>query len=435
MPEEFDVIVVGARCAGSPLAIDLVQRGLRVCVLDRARFPSEVPSTHLVQPSGVARLQRLGLGERLVATGAPPLEHGTFVIDDVAIAAGPAVTRLLGSALCVRRVTLDALLVEAAAAAGADVRIQTGVVGLIEEDGVVRGVRTEAGPLRASLVVGADGPHSSVARFVGAAEYHVTEPGRFFLWAYYEGAAGPVRRARLGKVGDIGFLAIPTDDGVFMAGVAPSMDARAAYMADVEGSFAGALAQLDEVPDVLHSATRVGPIRRMTNWHGYFRQATGPGWVLVGDAGHFKDPTPGQGISDALRQGEHLAAALEAGLGTGDLPRHLQDWWRWRDDDAWDMYWFARDMGAAGPSPKVAVEIFRDISRSPDGAERFMRVLDHDLRPSELFTRRRGLRAVARAALARPGLTPTLLSEVRSVVGDQRRRRRLRPEHGRVGEI
>jgi 2-polyprenyl-6-methoxyphenol hydroxylase-like FAD-dependent oxidoreductase len=333
-------------------------------------------------------------------------------------------------ALCIRRITLDSLLVQMAEAAGAQLRTQTPVVGLIEEDAVVRGVRTETGTLGASLVVGADGPNSAIARFVGAREYHVTAPGRFFLWAYFGHAAEPQGRARLGKLGDIGFLGMPTDGGLFMAGVAPPMAMRDAYLLDVERGFAQGIAHVEELADVLRPATRVGKIRVMARWHGYFREATGPGWVLVGDAGHFKDPTPAQGISDALRQAERLAPAIEAGLGDGDLARHLGAWWRRRDDDAWEMYWFANDMGAAGPNPGIVAETIRDLSCEPDGAEQFMRVLNRDVAPSTVFSPRRRLRSLVRLAASRPGALPRLVFETRALVAAEARRRRQqrRPE-------
>ena len=68
--ESFDVVVVGARCAGSPLATMLARRGLKVCVLDRARFPSETPSTHMIQPCGAGVLDELGVLDTLMSAGA-----------------------------------------------------------------------------------------------------------------------------------------------------------------------------------------------------------------------------------------------------------------------------------------------------------------------------------------------------------------------------
>ena len=112
----------------------------------------------MLHPSGVARLERLGLLDKLLATGAPPLDQGSFVIDDVRLEMdGRIAKRFEAPWLCVRRVTLDSLLVEMAREAGAQVRTQTSMVGLVEEAGVVRGVRTETGTISAPLIVGADG--------------------------------------------------------------------------------------------------------------------------------------------------------------------------------------------------------------------------------------------------------------------------------------
>src|SRR5256885_14422426 len=80
MQEHFDVVVVGGRCAGAPLAMLLAREGLRVCVVDRARFPSETPSTHGIQPSGVTILERLGLRER-VEPQAAVIEAGIVKLD------------------------------------------------------------------------------------------------------------------------------------------------------------------------------------------------------------------------------------------------------------------------------------------------------------------------------------------------------------------
>src|SRR4051794_17459891 len=393
MAEQFDVIVVGARCAGSPLATLLARAGMRVCVVDRAGFPSDPPSTHGVQPSGVRILDRLGVLEPLLKVS-PPIEHGVAAFEDIRLELG-GVSELMGwPMVSARRVTLDALLLEAAAGAGAEVRTRTSVTGLVTEAGRVAGVETTAGELRAPLVIGADGARSTVARLVEAPEYHRTPAGRVFLWAYYEGLAADDGGIRLGKIGDHAFLANPTDDGLFMAAVAPSVERRDELRRDREAGYAAGLRQWPELHASLDGARRVGPIRMMWRWHGFFRRSAGPGWALVGDAGHFKDPTPGQGIADALRQSVELAAAIERALGGGgDADRVLRDWWSWRDRDAWEMYWFAHDMGAPGPTPLVMQEVQRRIVADPAFAEGFLRVLNHEVAPSQVFTPAVGLSA------------------------------------------
>src|SRR4051812_26140432 len=164
--DRFDVVIVGARCAGSPLAMMLARQGLRVCVLDRARFPSDTPSTHIIQACGVDVLARLGVLDAVLAAGAAEIDEVVLVTDDVRIetVGDESISERRG--ICIRRVTLDALLVDAAAEAGATVRTGSRVTGLLMDNGRVTGVQTDAGPITAQLVVGADGRLSTVASSV-----------------------------------------------------------------------------------------------------------------------------------------------------------------------------------------------------------------------------------------------------------------------------
>ena len=421
MAERFDVIIVGARCAGSPLAILLARAGLRVCVVDRARFPSDTASTHGVQPSGVKILDQLGVLEPLLKV-TPAIERATIAFDDARVVTD--FTALVGAPMVsARRVTLDAILLEAAAAAGAEVRTQTAITGLVEDRGRVAGVKTKSGELRAPLVVGADGIRSAVARFVGAAEYHQAPAGRIFTWAYFEDAEADDGHMWLGAIGDHGFLAFPTDAGLFMAAVVPSKERRDEVLGDREAVHAAELAHWPELEATVAGARRVGPIRLMSR-DGFFRESAGPGWVLVGDAGHFKDPTPGQGISDALRQAVELAPAVERALGgAGDADRELHGWWCWRDRDAWEMYWFAHEMGAPGPPPLLIQEIQRRIAADPELSDALLRVLNHDIPPSTVFTPALALAATGRALLTSPGQRRTLLREAQTLAVNNWRRR------------
>jgi menaquinone-9 beta-reductase len=428
--KRFDVVIVGARCAGSPLAAMLARDGMSVCLLDRARFPSETPSTHVIQPCGVAALDRLGVLDDVLAAGAIPIDRFTLVNDDVRI--DETIDRHMFDqpALCVRRVTLDALLVNAADAAGAEVRTSSRVTGLMVDDGRVVGVETEEGPIRAELVVGADGRHSTIAECVGAVEYHVAPPGRMVAWAYFEDVSDREGWLRLGRLGDVAFLASPTDSDLYMAGVAIDFANQSEFHADRSANYDAAIRKWPELADLLAGARRVGPIRVVTKWHGYFRQAAGPGWVLAGDAGHFKDFTPAQGISDAFRQAERLADALRDGFGaTASIDDALREWWRWRDEDSYEMYWFASDMGEPGVSSPLVTSIMRDISADAESTDLLLRVLNHDVRPSQLFTTPRLARGAMRALRDRPGQMGATLREiisaVRNGVSRERQRRRI----------
>jgi 2-polyprenyl-6-methoxyphenol hydroxylase-like FAD-dependent oxidoreductase len=420
---QFDIIIVGGRCAGAPLATLLARAGMKVCVIDRAEFPSDTPSTHGVQPSGVKILDRLGVLDQVLDV-APAIEHGTMQLDDARIELN-GISQLLGAPMVnIRRVTLDAILLNAAAAAGADVRTQTAVSGLVQSGGRVVGVQTTKGELRAPLVVGADGARSTVAELVGARKYHETPPGRMFVWTYLEGVESETDHVRLGKIGDHVFLASPTDSGLVMVALGISMSRRDEVRRDRETAWATGVAGWPELQATLAGARRVGPVRMMSRWHGFFRESAGPGWVLLGDAGHFKDPTPGQGIADALRQATKLATAIQ--LASNDAraaDRILDDWWSWRDKDAWEMYWYANDMGVAGTTPPVIGEIQRRIAASPQLTHALFSVLNHDLAPSKAFTTGLGLAAISTALRTSPGQRKAVLREARDLVVTDTRRR------------
>src|SRR4051794_33011541 len=137
----YDVIVIGARCAGSPTAMLLARKGYRVLLVDKAMFPSDTMSTHLVHPPGVAALERWGLLGRLEATGCPPVEQYTFDFGPITIAGSPRPIDGVARAYGPRRTILDKLLVDAAAEAGAEVREAFTVEEIPSEDGAVTGIR------------------------------------------------------------------------------------------------------------------------------------------------------------------------------------------------------------------------------------------------------------------------------------------------------
>jgi flavin-dependent dehydrogenase len=426
--DEHDVVIVGARCAGSPLASMLAKAGVDVCAVDQARFPSDTLSTHIVQSHGTAILDRLGVLDTLLERGATKIGQFTLINDDVRVEGGPGPED--PPPLCVRRVTLDDVLVQAAEAAGADMRTRTRATGPILDDGRVVGVETANGPIRARLVVGADGMRSNVAEWAKAGEYHVIPGGRMMAVSYFEGVTDMTGHLRIGRVGDNAFIAAPADGGQYMVGVGISLSESSAFTVDREASFDRGLRAWPELADIVAGSTRIGPIKMITEWHSFFREAAGPGWVLLGDAGHFKDFTPGQGISDALRQADHLAPAIVAGLsadGDAVLDAELRRWWAWRDDDAWDMYWFAADLGSAGGSTPLETRMLRNVSKRSDGADQLFKVFDHQIPPSELFTNGRLAVASLQALLDRPGKIGATLREVVTAAREQLRRDRVRP--------
>src|SRR4051812_6924562 len=156
----YDVVIVGARCAGSPLALLLARRGARVLVVDRSTFPSDTLNGNWINAAGVRRLDEWGLLERVLESTLPTKQQRYHFgpISLVGNLSWPDGTPAFGVAP--RRKRLDALLVDAAAEAGAEVRQGVAVEELIWDGDRVVGVRghgVQGGVLeeRARLVVGA----------------------------------------------------------------------------------------------------------------------------------------------------------------------------------------------------------------------------------------------------------------------------------------
>jgi 2-polyprenyl-6-methoxyphenol hydroxylase-like FAD-dependent oxidoreductase len=233
----------------------------------------------------------------------------------------------------------------------------------------------------------------------------------------------------IGKLGDHTYLSMPTDGGLSLVAVCPSIERRAEVRSDREAVFGAGLRAWPELHAGVDGATREGPLRTMASLNGFFRPSAGPGWVLVGDAGHFKDPTAGQGISDALRQSERLATTIAGVFGDGpdELDAALRGWWRWRDEDAWEMYWFARDLGAAGPTPPLFREANRRIATDPGMTAGMTRILNQDVRPSEVITPSFALATVAGAFRQGRGHRRALTGELLTTATDEFRRWRASP--------
>src|SRR5258708_7129994 len=141
----YDVVVVGARCAGAPLAMLLARKGRRVLAVDRARFPSDTVSTHFMWPRTTAFLSSWGLLEPLAASGCPPIDKVQMHFGAAAVHGRPEAVDGTAIMYCPRRTVLDALLVDAARRAGAEVRERTSMRELLLDGDRVVGVRM-AGP-------------------------------------------------------------------------------------------------------------------------------------------------------------------------------------------------------------------------------------------------------------------------------------------------
>jgi 2-polyprenyl-6-methoxyphenol hydroxylase-like FAD-dependent oxidoreductase len=399
----YDVIVVGARVAGSSTAMLLAGKGLRVLVVDRAAFPSDTLSTHQVQLPGGARLRRWGLLDRVVASGAPPARQVRFDAGPVLRGRYPAFEGV-DAVYSPRRTVLDALLVEAARAAGAEVRERFVVEELVADGGRVAGIRGRdkgGRPVveRARLVVGADGKHSLVARTVGAAVHHDKPPltmGCYTYWQDVPLAGGEIYARPRRAVG-----AWPTNDGLTLTYVAWPVEEFPAFRADVEGNLLRTLDLACDLGERVRAGRRAERIRTSPDLPNLVRRASGPGWALVGDAGLVMDPVTGQGIGDGLRDAELLAEAVEAGLGgRRPLADALEGYERARDRAAMPMYDFTTELASFAPPRPEQRALFAALAGRQADVDRFLGVLTGTVPMAEFFSPRNLLRILGVRGLA-----------------------------------
>jgi flavin-dependent dehydrogenase len=311
---DYDVIVVGARCAGAATAMLLARGGCRVLVVDRARAGSDTLSTHGLMRGGVLQLHRWGLLDRIEAAGTPAVRQVVFDYPDeripITIKPSPGVNALYAP----RRTVLDRVLADGAREAGADVRFEVTVSDLLRDGTAVTGVigRDDTATFRASadLIVGADGIRSTVARAVDAPTTRVGTSDNAVIYGYWEGvpAAGYEWFYRPGFATGV----IPTNNGHTLVFTAiPPDQFHAMATGDLESAFRASLTE--HAPELLQrvdGGARVERLRGFKGATGFMRRPWGPGWALVGDAAYYKDPITVHGITDALRDAELLARAI-----------------------------------------------------------------------------------------------------------------------------
>ncbi|HEX8769231.1 MAG TPA: NAD(P)/FAD-dependent oxidoreductase [Acidimicrobiales bacterium] len=382
MTTTYDVIVSGARCAGSPTAMLLARQGHRVLLVDRMRFPSDTISTHLLHPPGVDALDRWGLLDDLAATGCPPITRYTFDV-------GLELTGSPGTAYGPRRTILDKLLVDAAAQAGAEVREGFTLEEVTFDGGKVSGIRGHAAGgrsvvERAQVVIGADGRHSRVAAAVNAPQYNERPAYAAVYYAYWSGVATEGFEVHIRP--ERAMAALPTHDGLTLVLVAWPLAEYDANRADVPGNYLKALELAPEFAARVLKGQRQSRFFGTGDLPGFFRRPYGPGWALVGDAGYHKDPCTAQGISDAFRDAELLAGSLDHALsGRRAYDDALGDYHRVRDEHVLPMYDLTSNLATLEPPPAEMQQLLGAAAGNPEAMEAFVSMMAGVLPVSEFF--------------------------------------------------
>lgn len=312
MRTHYDAVIVGGRVAGAATAMLLAREGAEVLLVERGPVGRDTLSTHALMRGAVVQLDRWGLLDR-VASVTPAVTHTTFRYPsgDVDLDMQPLYAP--------RRTVLDPIMIEAAREAGATVCHETRLVDVARApSGRVTGVEVAGridGRVSADIVIGADGLRSTVARLVEAPVMRHGTAANATIVAYVDGAELSPSTYHWAYGTEAVTGVIPTNDGLHCLFTSlPSDDFRRRRYGDVPETFRRLMNDVDPaVAAAISDARMVGRYRSTPGHVGQFRQAGGPGWALVGDAGYFKDPGAAHGISDAFRDAELLARAIVDG--------------------------------------------------------------------------------------------------------------------------
>ena len=375
MSEPRDVVVVGAGPAGSAAAIFLRQRGRDVLLLDEARFPRDKVCGESISPGAHRLLADLGV-EPAVRVLAPfPLRgmaltspDGTSFLGEYRDAAEPG--------LALRRDVFDKVLLDAARAAGAEVREGVRATGLAFRDGVVAGVTCEDGrdpeTIRARLVIGADGRRSVVARRLGLLREH-RSLRKFAVRGHWEGMEALEERGEM-HVGGGGYCGI-APLAPRRANVAFVLDRAemAAAGADLESFYRDTLRRWPRVAERLARASLLGPPRAIGPLALEASRVSAPGALLVGDSAGFYDPFTGEGVTLALRSAEMAAEVADRALQSGGNA-DLRVYDRTRDASTRDKFRINRMLQRVVAHPALSNAMARRLSRRPDLADKLVGV-------------------------------------------------------------
>jgi 2-polyprenyl-6-methoxyphenol hydroxylase-like FAD-dependent oxidoreductase len=368
----------------------LARSGYRVLMVDRATFPSDTVSTHFVHAPGVAALERWGLREPLAASGCPPIRSYAFDFGPFTIEGSPRALDGIDEAYCPRRSVLDAMLVHAAADAGAEVREAFSVDDVLVEDGAVIGIRGKcAGATvteHAKVVIGADGRNSLVAKAVRPEQYNERPAVSPAFYSYWSGVGSSGFEVYVGD--RCGMAAFPTHDDLTLIIVGLPADDFDAARHDVEGLFVRTLESAPLLADRVRSGRREERFHAATDLSGYFRKPYGPGWALVGDAGYHLHPITAQGITDAFLDAERLAGALDTIFSErGSFDDAMSRYQSSRDEHVMAMYDMTFDLAQLDqPPPPETQQLLGAVARSREAMNDFVSVQAGTLPIPEFFS-------------------------------------------------
>jgi len=398
MNKTYDVIITGARCAGSTLAIYLAKAGFHVLLVDQSTFPRDTLSTHTFFNNTVALLREIGIMDKLLETNAPPVREIKFQFEDTVIEGLIPEVEGEDSCYCIRRTYLDHILLQQAKSQ-MSVTVLEGfrVTDVICDDETVIGVKgldsnNEKQEFLARLVVGADG-RSSIIRKLVKSELKISISAKVGIYFGYfsEFRHDNVPKFEVYKIKDNTAILFPTNDNLYViVGIFPLRNKELIGRLKLNPESSPRNFLTDNFPNTtigtrLKNAELVEPVKGILGYDNYWYKGMGKGWALVGDAVCFKDPGMAQGIHDAICGARILSNILSKYKGQSEQSNQIsEEYQKTIEDEFMVRFHMGCQISQNERISEQQDAVNKLISSHPEAIEKFLGIYNYSNEPDAL---------------------------------------------------
>ena len=400
----YDAIIVGGRNAGSSLAIRLARQNLKVLLIDRASFPSlpQVPSSPIIHAGTMSLMDELGFEEKeYIYPDGLITEYVLSFVGHFQVfipTERMKIERNYGYGTDRNRFD-TALWERATQTLNVTAYSNFSAIGILKENGHVTGIigkDSNGNEVRvtADIVVGADGRFSWTAREVGA---KVIEERNEYVGASYHAEwedvepispEHPHALSFYNTVRGLLVIMIPIDTRKYIVANYLTMDKANFGAQRLESSYLESLQSIPEVWARLNNARKVTNVVGVKGIQNGYRTPYGDGWVLAGDAVHYKDPIDGQGIYDALLGTKILAEAIrkwkqDSCSWVESMKFYQQEFWKATHPMFLQTVQRIKEEAYGKPPPFIIKTVIRWTLTDPEYQARLLRYIHRAIDPAE----------------------------------------------------
>ncbi|MDP2666805.1 MAG: geranylgeranyl reductase family protein [Candidatus Diapherotrites archaeon] len=343
---KYDVIVVGAGPGGSSAAMFLQEKGYKVLLLEKQKYPRDKICGDAVSGKSVGMLKALGLDGEMETIDHAKVYGLVFSSPkgemlEIPMPYKNEEEKNKPRGYVARRMEFDYFLFRHARER-VEVREQFQVTDLLfDDEKTVIGVRgmdlltKEIHAFHSTFVIGADSVYSVVAQKVGVEKIpdeHLCEATR----VYYKGVAGLTPNIEIHFVDSVMpgyFWIFPLEDGKANVGLGMVRADRQKKGVNLVQETEKVIQEHPLFKERFKNAERLGDIKGWTLPFGSFRRTLhGKGWLLIGDAASLVDPFSGEGIGNAMTSGKFAAEAIDRAYKAHDFSPAFMQWYA---DELW----------------------------------------------------------------------------------------------------